>query len=153
MYVVYKKKVGVLFLAFLLFTIPLNFAAVYWGEASTMTHDWEIGSAKFVSANFDGVLLGDFKTTTIMNYYGNFSAIYDDYSLYGERPDIYNVTFIEENNVGLVYIDQLGLYKGAAYGMDVDMNSFTNSTDFSCVYSNGYSFVFSREEVAGSMLP
>ena len=31
-YVVYKKKVGVLFLAFLLFTIPLNFAAVYWGE-------------------------------------------------------------------------------------------------------------------------
>ncbi len=154
LFIGHRKKFGVILLAFLLFTIPVNFAAVYWGETSTMTHDWEVNSAMFVSDNFHGVLLGEFKTTSIMDYYGNFSAIFDDYSLYGQRPNIFNVTFIELNHVEVVYISQLTLERAELLGIDVDLNSFMNSTEFSCVHSNGYSYVFFREDNATtSLLP
>lgn len=143
-----KKKLGVFFLAFLLFTIPINFAACYWGEADTMTHDWEVAAAKFVGDNFHGILLGNFKIVGVMDYYGNFSAIYDDYSLVGERPNIFNVTFIMEHHVEAVCITQLTLRSAQALGIEIDLDSFWNSRDFSCVYSNGYSYVFVREDTA-----
>jgi hypothetical protein len=147
-----KRKIGVLLLAFLLFTIPINFASVYWGEASTMTHDWELASSMFVSDNFHGVLLGEFKTTSIMNYYGDFRAIFNDYSLYGYRPNIFNLTYIEENHVQVVYITQLTLYRAESLGLEVNMDSFLNSPEFSCVHSDGYSYVLMREVNATELM-
>jgi hypothetical protein len=145
-----KKKLGVLLLAFVLLTVPINFASVYWNEASTMTHDWEVNSAQFVSGNFHGNLLGEFKEVSIMEYYGNFNAIFDDYSLYGERPNVFNITFIEQVHIEVVYITQLTLERATGIGIDVDLDAFRNSTNFNCVHSNGYSSVFFRKDVLSS---
>ena len=148
-----KKKLGVLLLAFVLLTIPINFASVYWGEASTMTHDWELNSAQFVSGNFNGNLLAEFKEVGIMEYYGSFNAVFNDYSLYGERPNIFNITFIEQEHVEVVYITQLTLERATGLGIEVGLDSFGNSTKFNCVHSNGYSSVFFRKDVLSSSLP
>ena len=148
-----KKKLGVLLLAFVLLTIPINFASVYWGEASTMTHDWELNSAQFVSGNFNGNLLAEFKEVGIMEYYGSFNAVFNDYSLYGERPNIFNITFIEQVHIEVVYITQLTLERATGLGIEVGLDSFENSTKFNCVHSNGYSSVFFRKDVLSSSLP
>lgn len=146
LFIGHKKKLGIVLLVLILATIPVNFAAFYSGEAQTMTHDWEVNSAKFVSESFHGVLLGEFKTTTIMNYYGNYSRIVDDYSLYGTRPNIFNITFIEIEHAETVYVTQLTIERATGLGIDIDMNSFINSTEFSCVHSNGYSSLYFRKD-------
>jgi hypothetical protein len=142
-YLIYqKKKVGALILISLLFTLPINFASLYWNEASIMTHDWEISSAQFVSANFHGTVLGEFKETSILKFYGNFNKVYSDYYLVGSRPDVFNLTFIKEQNIELVYITQLTIMKQSLVGRPLEISTFVNSTLFNCVNSNGYSITF-----------
>ena len=139
-----KKKLTVLTLIFLLTTIPINFASFYWGEPTKMTHDWEISSAQFVSANFHGTVLGEFKETSILKFYGNFNKVYNDYYLVGNRPDVFNLTFIKEQNIELVYITQLTIMKESLAGRRLEISTFVNSTLFNCVNSNGYSITFLR---------
>jgi hypothetical protein len=142
--IAHKKKLTVLILLFLLTTIPINFASFYWGEPIKMTHDWEISAAKFVSANFRGTILGEFKETSILKFYGNFNKVYSDYYLVGSRPDIFNLAFIKEQNIELVYITQLTIMKESLAGRQMEISTFVNSTLFNCVNSNGYSITFLR---------
>ena len=142
--VVQKKKLGSLLLIFLLVTIPINFASFYWNEASTMTHNWELASAEFIGGNFNGTILGEFKETSIMRFYGNYSKVFNDYSAYGIRPDIFNMTFIRDMRIELVYITQLTIFRASLIGINVDAAEFINDTGFNCIYSNGYSSAFLR---------
>lgn len=137
-----RKKFGALILLFLLLTLPVNFASFYWNELQReMTFDWEISSARFISSNFHGILLGGFKETAIQNFYGNFSRIYNDYYLLGRRPNLFNYSFIEEEGIELVYITQLTILKESWSGRDLNIDLFLNSPSFDCVHSNEYSFV------------
>jgi hypothetical protein len=112
-----------------------------------------VNSGKFVSSNFHGVLLGEVKTTAIMEYYGNFTKIADDYSAYGQRPNIFNITYIKLEHAEVVYLNQLALQRQASFGFDINMNDFMNSTDFAWVHSNGYSTVFYRKDPTPPTLP
>jgi|GEM_PF-5851232 len=134
-----KKKLGALLLLFLIITLPLNFASFYWGEASRMTHDWEISSATFISSHFNGVALGGFKETSIWKFFGNFNKIYNDYYLYGTKPDVFNLTFIQSQSIELIYISQTTLQKESLSGRPLNVSTFINSTKFNCISANGYS--------------
>lgn len=139
-----KKKFGVIVLFSLLLTLPVNFASFYWNEATRMTHDWEVSSANFISSNFHGIAMGEFKETSIWKFFGNFSQLYNDYYLYGKRPDIFNMTFIDKYSVELVYITQLTLQKEALSGRLLDINNLRSSITFNCINSNGYSTILLR---------
>jgi hypothetical protein len=134
-----KKKLGSLLLLLFIITLPLNFASFYWGEASRMTHDWEISSAIFISDHFNGVALGGFKETSIWKFFGNFSKIYNDYYLYGTKPDVFNLTFIQKQSIELVYISQTTLQKELLSGRPLNVSTFIDSTKFNCISANGYS--------------
>jgi len=140
-----RRKVGALVLLLLLATLPINFASLYWNEVeTTMTHDWEISSAKFASSNFHGIILGSFKAAGIFAFYGNFSKVYSDYHLAGTRPDVFNSSFIEEERIELVYVSQLTVLRERYSGRDLDMDLFLGSPPFNRVYSNEYSIVLVR---------
>jgi len=141
-----KKKLGALVLFFLIVTLPINFASFYWGEVSRMTHDWEISSACFISSNFNGVALGEFKESSIWKFFGNFSKVYNDYYLYGMKPDVFNLTFIEKQSIELIYITQITLQKESLYGRPLDMSTFVYSTRFNCISANGYSITLLTTE-------
>lgn len=143
-FILQKKKIGIPMLIFLTLTIPINFASIYWNEPGAMTHDWEVSSAKFIASNFHGIILGEFKETMIQQYYGDFNKVYNDYYLYGERPEVFNYNFIKENFVELVYLTQLTVQKESRAGRNMDLTSFVNSTMFDCVNSNGYSIILIR---------
>jgi len=137
-----RRKSGALILTFILLTIPVNFASLYWNELGRkMTFDWETDSARFIASNFHGVLLSEFRETGIQNFYGNFSRVYNDYYLWGKRPDVFNHSFIEEKNIELVYITQLTILKESWSGKELDINSFLDSPFFNCISSNEYSLV------------
>jgi len=141
-------KVGASVLLFLLLTFPLNFASFYWNEISrNATLDWEVSSAKFIGFNSNGILLGEFKETAIQTYYGNFSLVYNDYYLVGNRPDIFNYTFIEEGRMNVIYITQLSVLRASWSGMNLSMELFLNSSFLDCVHSNGYSIVLVRNHL------
>jgi hypothetical protein len=104
-----------------------------------MTHDWEISSAIFISDHFNGVALGGFKETSIWKFFGNFSKIYNDYYLYGTKPDVFNLTFIQKQSIELVYISQTTLQKELLSGRPLNVSTFIDSTKFNCISANGYS--------------
>jgi hypothetical protein len=139
-----KKKLVVLALVFLLATIPINFATFYWSEAARMTHDWETSSARFISAKYNGTVLGEFKDTSILRFYGNFGRVYNDYHLVGERPNVFDLAFIKEQEIGLVYITQLTVMKESLAGTQLEISTFVNSTSLDCVNSNEYSITLLR---------
>jgi hypothetical protein len=146
-YFIIQKKLATLVLIFLLTTIPINFASFYWSEVNKMTHDWEISSAQFISANFHGTVLGEFKEACIMRFYGNFKKVYDDYQQVGERqPDIFNLTFIKKQKIELVYISQLNIMDHFLAGRRLEICTFVNFTLFNCVNSNEYSITLLRNQ-------
>ncbi len=135
-----KKKVGVTILIFLVLTIPINFAANYWNEPFTMTFNWEISSAKFAANYFHGIVLADYTESEIMNYYGNFSKVYNDYYAIGAPPDVFNQNFIAAHGIKLVCITQLDVLNQALEGYNLSPTFLENST-FDLVYNNGYSTI------------
>jgi hypothetical protein len=140
-----KRKIGIILLSLLLLTLPINFASYYWNEAGRyMTHDWEVTSAHFISSNFHGTLLAEYKETTILKFYGNFNKVYDDFQLIGERPDIFNSTFIKEQNIKIVQITQLTILRESWAKRNLDINQFINSPSFNCIYSSEYSTTISN---------
>jgi hypothetical protein len=134
-----KKKVGALVIVFLLLTLPMNFASFYWSEASKMTHDWELDAARFVASYFHGAVLGEFKDTSIFSFYGNFSTVYNDYYLVGQKPNVFNYEYVKQNSIELVYVTQLTIMKESLAGRDLNKNLSANSVALDCIYSNGYS--------------
>jgi hypothetical protein len=134
-----KKRVGGILLIILVFTIPVNFASLYYSEASKMTHDWEVSSAIFAGSNFHGTILSEYRETGVLEYYGNFSKIYNDYYLVGQRPDVFNFIFIENHGIQLVYLTQLTIESFSSTGKILNETSFLESPSFNCIYSNGYS--------------
>lgn len=142
-----KKRVGGILLIILVFTIPVNFASLYYSEASKMTHDWEVSSAIFAGSNFHGTILSEYRETGVLEYYGNFSNIYNDYYLVGQRPDVFNFTFIENHGIQLVYFTQLTIQSFSSAGEILNETSFLESPSFSCIYSNGYSQFLLRGSV------
>jgi hypothetical protein len=146
-----KKKLGGILLVFLLVTFPVNFASYYWDEIGRSANpDWGVYSAKFIASNFHDVVLGEWKNTAIMEFYGNFSRIYNDYYLLGKRPDLfemYNYSFIEENGIGLVYITQLTTESaGEKSGQTLTLSNFLDNPFLDCAYSNDYSAVLIRAQ-------
>ena len=135
-----KKKVGITILVFLLLTIPINFAATYWNEPFIMTHNWEISSADFAANYYHGIVLADYKVTGIMNYYGDFSKVYNDYYAIGSPPDVFNQSFITNTGIQLVCITQLDVLNQALEGHNFNSAFLENST-FNVVYSNWYSTI------------
>jgi hypothetical protein len=149
--VIDKKKLGGLLLIFLLVTFPVNFASFYWDEIGrNATLDWTVAPAKFIASNFHGVVLGEWKNTAIMEFYGNFSKVYNDYYLIGKRPDLfemYNYSFIEENGIGLVYITQLTTESaGERSGQTLTLRNFLDNPFLDCAYSNDYSAILVRAQ-------
>ncbi len=140
-----RRRIGIVLLAILILSIPINFAAVYWNEAGRyQTYDWEIASAKFTSSHFHGTLLAESKETSILNFYGNFTNVFSDFRLLGERPDVFTVDFIDEQNIELVQITQITILRNSWAERNLNFNLFLNSSTFNCVYSNGYSMTFLR---------
>jgi len=140
-----NKKMGIVLLSILLFTIPINFASFYWNEAGIyMTHDWELASAQFICAGSYGALLAEYKETTICKFYGNFSKTYDDFHIVGKRPAIFNSTFIKEQNVKIIQITQLAVLKESWARRKLDINQFLNYSSFNCIYSSEYSIIISN---------
>jgi len=144
--IVKRKRVGAVAIAFLLMTIPVNFASLYWNEVGkSMTHSWEISSAMFIGARFNGVILGEFKETAIDNFYGNFSKVYNDYYQGGNRPDLsdlFNYSFIEGHNVGLIYTTQLTVLSTNLHSENDPNSLFLNLPFLNLVHSDGYSWVY-----------
>jgi len=146
-----KRRFGGLLLVFLLLTFPVNFASFYWDEIGRSANlDWDIDSAKFIASNFHDVVLGQWKDTAIMEFYGYFSKVYNDYYLLGKRPDLfemYNYSFIEANGIGLVYIAQLTTESaGEKSGQTLTLGNFLDNPFLDCVYSNDYSAVLVRAQ-------
>lgn len=143
--VVKNRRIGVLVLAFLLFSVPINFASLYYNEmGNNMTFDWEVSSAKFASANFNGIILGSFKETGVLDFYGNFSETFNDYHLLGrEAPDVFNFSYIQNHGIELVYITQLTVLGESSRG-GLDTTLMQNSSFFNCIYSDGYSYFLLR---------
>jgi len=135
------KRIGSLILVIFVLTIPLNFASMYWNEPFKMYYDWEVESGQFIADNFDGVLTGDFSSTSVLNYYGDFDAIYNDYYLVGYRPDIYNYTHIVDNDVELIYLHQIIMLKEEWRGRSENYEFLLGSDSFNRVYSSYYSNV------------
>jgi hypothetical protein len=148
--VIRHKKIGVLVLAFLLFTVPINFASLYYNEmGSNMTFNWEVNSAKFASSNFNGTILGSFKETGVLDFYGNFSKTFNDYHLLGRTPpDVFNFTYIQSNRIELVYITQLNVLGESTRG-GLDTTLMQNSSFFNSIYSDGYSYFLLRTQKGG----
>jgi hypothetical protein len=137
LFIVKYKKVGTALLIFLVATIPINFASYYWDEPFPMTHSWEVSSAQFISQNFNGSVLSDYKESLIMTYNGGkFAGVYTE-----AYYDLYNVTFILTNNIQAVYLSDLATLKYSySIGGDISSN-FSSSLNFDCVYSDSYSTV------------
>jgi len=149
--VVKKKRLGGLVLIALLLTFPVNFASLYWDEIGRSTYfDWDIDSAKFIARDFNGVVLGQWRDTAVMDFYGNFDRVYNDYFLLGKRPDLfemYNYSFIEAKGIGLVYITQLTTESaGERSGQTLTLGNFLDNPFLDCVYSNDYSAVLVRAQ-------
>jgi hypothetical protein len=143
-----KKKVGIAILVLLVLTIPINFAATYWNEPFKMTHNWEISSAEFAANYSHGIVLADVKDREIMNYYGNFSKVYDDYYAVGAPPDVFNTTFISTHGIQLICITQLTVLSQVLEGHNVSPTFLEDST-FDVVYNNGFSKIL----VAATLTP
>jgi len=146
--IIKKKKIGIALLSLLLFTFPINSASYSWNEAGRfITHDWEITSAQYLASHFAGVLLADYKETPILNFYGNFDKTYNDFYLIGKRPDIFNPTFIKEQNIKIIQITQITILRENWAKRNLDINHFLNSPSFNCIYSNEYSTTLSNNNV------
>lgn len=151
--VVEKKKIGVVVLIFIVGTIPLNFAVYYWNEPFYMTHSWEVSSAQFISDNFHGNVLSDYKESLLMEFYnGSFSGVYTDYFLVGSPPNIFNVAYITANRVQLIYVSQLSLLNAQINGEQVDKN-LTSDSNFDVVCSTYYSTVLYDQNTPNYTLP
>jgi hypothetical protein len=133
------KRLGLVLVIFLVVTTPVTFASLYWSEANDMTHDWEENGAIFVANYYNGNVLSNFKDTMLLKYYGNFSKIYNNFWLVGKAPDIFNATFIEKQNVQIVYFSQLMAEEQTYQGRNISVDSFQQNRGFNCIYDNGHS--------------
>ena len=120
-------------------TTPITFASLYWSEGGDMTHDWEKNGAIFISNNFNGSILSDFKDSMLLKYYGNFTKMYNNFFLVGQAPDVFNLTFVQEQKIQVIYLSQITEEIQIYQGRNFTIDSFAQNGGLNCIYSNGYS--------------
>jgi hypothetical protein len=104
-----------------------------------MYYDWEVDSGLFLSQNFEGNIAGDFPSTSVFSFYGDYNRIYNDYYLVGYRPNIFNITYIEEHLIDVIYINQINMLREEWRGRSENIYYLLESREFNRVYSNYYS--------------